>query len=37
MKHTGLNDDSGDFYKVGAHLGVAGLLLGPPDAIRDKP
>lgn len=37
MKHTGLNDHNGDFHKVGAHLGVARLLLGPPDAKRDKP
>jgi hypothetical protein len=37
MKHTGLNDNNGHFYKVGAHLGVARLVLGPPDAERDKP
>ena len=37
MKHTGLNYNNGDFHKVGAHLGVAGLLLGPPDAERDEP
>lgn len=37
MKHTGLDDNNGDFYEIGAHLGVACLLLGPPDAERDKP
>ena len=37
MKHTGLNDNNGDFHEVGAHFGVARLFLGPPDAERDKP
>lgn len=37
MKHTGLNDNNRDFYKVGTHLGVTRLLLRPPDAERDEP